>query len=210
MLQLQQDIKRSIDMNLSTIHKTLSASLVAMLVLGGCGGLGTKGNNQQQNGGDTNASASTYLELINNARAQARDCGTQGHFDAAPPLKWNVHLYNAAREHSADMAKSNYMDHPGSGTDNDITAKEENLGRGSIPKERILHNGYPTTYITLGENVEGGTAIDTPQKAIDGWLNSDHHCANIMNPVFTEVGMAKYSNPEATYTNYWTQNFGAQ
>ena len=36
---------------------------------------------------------------------------------------------------------------------------------------------------------------------INGWLDSDGHCSNIMNPGFTEIGVGFHDY-------YWTQNFG--
>ncbi|SFV67217.1 hypothetical protein MNB_SV-13-1015 [hydrothermal vent metagenome] len=42
----------------------------------------------------------------------------------------------------------------------------------------------------------------------DGWLKSDSHCANLMNPNFTELGMAMIKDESTKYIHYWTQNFG--
>ena len=44
----------------------------------------------------------------------------------------------------------------------------------------------------------------TPKEVVEQWLNSDDHCANLMNSTFNEVGMAKFQNDNV----YWTQNFG--
>ena len=50
------------------------------------------------------------LDLVNAARAQARNCGAQ-YFGAAPPLAWNAQLALAALAHSSDMATHRYFSH---------------------------------------------------------------------------------------------------
>jgi len=45
---------------------------------------------------------------------------------------------------------------------------------------------------------------------VEGFLESDLHCANLMNPKFKELGMAMVKNSNTTYTHYWTQNFGTR
>ena len=44
---------------------------------------------------------------------------------------------------------------------------------------------------------------------MDGWLDSPGHCANIMNPAFTEMGAAYRgrSARDENRTAYWTQEF---
>jgi len=148
-----------------------------------------------------------YLDLINAARAETQDCGSQGVFDPAPALTWNVRLGNAAYEHSNDMAQSDTFSHTGSGTATDVTAQEEGLGRGSKFYERIKHQGY-TDYRTAGENISAGYL--TPEEAVEGWLESDHHCANLMNPAYTEAGMALVEKQGSEYGTYWSQEFGGQ
>jgi uncharacterized protein YkwD len=41
---------------------------------------------------------------------------------------------------------------------------------------------------------------------MDQWMGSDGHCANIMNPSFTEIGVGYY--PGGQWGHLWTQNFG--
>jgi uncharacterized protein YkwD len=43
---------------------------------------------------------------------------------------------------------------------------------------------------------------------MQGWIDSPGHCANLMAPIFTELGAAGYTNPDSTYGTYWTQAFG--
>jgi uncharacterized protein YkwD len=58
------------------------------------------------------------------------------------------------------------------------------------------------------ENIGAGTFTDTPTKLVAQLMRSSGHCANIMNPKFTEVGMAMVKKSSSKYTYYWTQNFG--
>ncbi len=148
-----------------------------------------------------------YLDAINAARADTQDCGTEGVFDPAPALVWNDRLGNAAWEHSNDMAQSDTFSHTGSGTASDVTAQDQNLDRGSRFSERIKHQGY-TAYRVIGENIAAGYA--SVEDVVAGWLESDHHCANLMNPNFSELGMALVEKSGTDYTTYWSQEFGGQ
>lgn len=145
-----------------------------------------------------------YLAAINQARATQQDCGSRGVFPATTPLAWNDKLYKAAYQHSNDLATSNTFSHSGSGTASDWTGTA--LGRPSSMVDRI--ESYEYDWQSLGENIAAGTNTDTPEKVIQQWLDSDGHCANLMNTRYTEIGMAMVKNTNATYTHYWTQNFG--
>jgi len=149
-----------------------------------------------------------YLRVINEARAKRQDCGYKGVKGPVPPLKWNDKLYRASYEHTYDMAMSNMnpLSHNGSGTVYDITARQKGLSYSTMT-DRIKNNGYNYSY--AGENIASGTGTNTPKEAIAQWLNSPGHCANIMNPNFTEVGMAHIKRSQAHYVNYWTQVFGS-
>jgi uncharacterized protein YkwD len=153
------------------------------------------------------AQITEYLDAINAARAETQDCGSEGVFDPAPALRWNNRLANTAYEHSHDMAESNTFSHTGSGTASDETAQDSDLGRGSKFGERIEHQGY-TSYKTIGENIAAGYA--TAQEAVDAWIESDHHCANLMSPDYNEVGMALVEKTGSDYGFYWSQEFGNQ
>ncbi len=132
------------------------------------------------------------LQLVNEARAVGHDCDSKGMFGPAAPLVTNASLRCAARKHAADMATRDYFDH--------VSPEGETF------IERIVQAGYGS-YAEIGENIAGGLDIDTPQVAVAGWLASDGHCANIMNPGFTELGAGAYEGAGAL-TFYWTQEFG--
>lgn len=145
-----------------------------------------------------------YLNAINRARGEAQDCGTAGFFEATTPLKWNNKLYEAAYEHMQDLIKSKTFAHEGSGRESDWTGYA--LGKKSTFVERIENHGYQ--WSRLAENLGGGTQIDEPEEMVRNWLESDHHCANLMNPNFTEVGMVMLKDDNAKYTHYWGQELG--
>ncbi|MEW8525964.1 MAG: Ig-like domain-containing protein, partial [Candidatus Thiodiazotropha endolucinida] len=128
------------------------------------------------------------LSLINNARAVARSCGTSN-YPAAPSLAWHCSLEQAAQGHSTSMADNNFFDH---------TGLDE-----SDPGDRITAAGY--IWRTYGENIAAGYPDE--ESAVSALLDSPGHCANIMNPGFSEVGTAVAENSASTYVIYWTQNF---
>jgi len=147
---------------------------------------------------------SEYLLAINQARTKAQDCHSRGTFPSTTNLTWNDKLYNAAYEHSQDLIASKIFAHKGSGTESDWSGYA--LGKSSDLVDRSETYGYE--WSRLGENLAGGTTMSTAQEAVISWLESDNHCENLMNPNFTEVGMAMIKDENSLYTHYWSQNFG--
>ncbi len=140
--------------------------------------------------GDWQAEGRKVLEQINAARGQARQCGAQA-FAAAPPLVWNGTLGAAAESHSRAMANGNFFSHLGDD--------------GRTPGDRAELAGYAGGQV--GENI--AAALPTPRKVVDGWLASPGHCANLMNPRFSELGAAYAVDPQSDAGIYWTALFGA-
>jgi len=136
------------------------------------------------------AAGRRVLDLVNQARATPRSCGRQA-YPAARPVRWNETLAEAARLHSEDMARNNYFSHGGRD--------------GSNPGQRVERVGY--RYRATGENIAGGQR--TPEETVAGWIGSAGHCANLMNPAFTEMGAAFATDARSEYGVYWTQAFGA-
>lgn len=131
------------------------------------------------------------LTLVNEARARPRRCGAQD-FAAAGPLQFNVTLHSVASAHAADMARYSYFSHTGRD--------------GSDIASRAARAGYG--WKAIGENIAAGQMqADT---AVQGWLNSPGHCANIMAPAYTEMGTAFAVNTQSSAGIYWVQVFGAQ
>lgn len=128
-----------------------------------------------------------FLAAINQARSVNQVCGSTP-YGPAPPVSWSDNLAMAAYLHSEDMALNNFFSHTGSD--------------GSSVGQRISRQGYP--WSTYGENI--AVAYPTVSSVIQGWLESEGHCRNMMNPAFTEIG-AGYAigpfggDPDA---RYWT------
>lgn len=137
---------------------------------------------------DARAAAARIVTLTNEARAKARRCGNKA-FAKAPPVKWNDTLADAATRHSEDMASRNYFSH---------IAKD-----GSDPTERVVRAGY--RYRVVAENIAAGQS--EPREVIAGWLASPGHCANLMNPKVTEIGVGTHTDRESDFVVYWTQIF---
>ena len=49
----------------------------------------------------------------------------------------------------------------------------------------------------------------TAREAVDGWLASPGHCANIMEPRFRETGIALAVGRASDRPTYWVQVFAA-
>lgn len=135
---------------------------------------------------------SSFVQLVNNARASNRNCGTTT-YGATAGLAWNAKLATAATSHSEDMAAKNYFDHTGSD--------------GSSPATRVTQAGY--TWTMVGENIawRSPASASTTDQTMQDWLNSPGHCANIMNPQFTEIGVACAEGSAANGNpnqRYWT------
>jgi uncharacterized protein YkwD len=156
---------------------------------------------------DISVKQQELVDAINKARSIQRDCypndDNRGVVGPSPKLYWNDDLYASAFEHSTDLAESNTFSHYGSGTSSDITGD----GKPSIFYERIVANGY-SNYYSVGENIAGGQK--DLEEVMEAWLASPGHCENIMNPNYTEVGVAVVTKADSTYGIYWTQNFGSK
>ena len=100
------------------------------------------------------------------------------------PLRWDDRLGSAARAHSEDMSKNNFMNHTGSD--------------GSDPGQRIKRAGFE--YSTWGENVAFGQ--QTPEEVVAAWMGSPGHRSNILNSSYTHLGVGFLNNR-------WTQKFAA-
>jgi len=138
---------------------------------------------------DTAQVSQRALSLVNAARAKARKCGATA-FAAAPPLTLSAMLSRAALIHSQDMAKKDFFEHKGSD--------------GSTVGIRTARVGY--VWRTVGENIAIGP--QTAEVVVQGWIDSPGHCANIMSPAFTEMGIAFVVDRKSEAGIYWTQVFG--
>jgi uncharacterized protein (TIGR03000 family) len=116
------------------------------------------------------------LDLTNAVRTQA----------GLPPLQPDLRLTQAAREHSADMARHNTIAHT--------------LDNGTFV-DRMRRTGY--VHMAAGENCAQGQP--TPAAAVQSWMQSPGHRANLLNPRYTEIGVGIQIG--ASGQKFWTQLF---
>jgi uncharacterized protein YkwD len=118
------------------------------------------------------------------------------------PLRLNARLTRAALEHSRDMVSHHYFAHM--------------TPAGITPSERMRATGYLTSTRpwTVGENLEWGTQhFSSPEGAVNAWMHSPEHRANILSGSYREIGIGiavgsprGRGEPAATYTT----DFGAK
>ncbi|WP_075036286.1 CAP domain-containing protein [Halobacillus dabanensis] len=131
-------------------------------------------NTQEQATSEVSAFEKQVVELTNQEREK------QG----LAPLKLDTELSTVAKDKSLDMQQNNYFSHnsPNHGSPFDMM------------------NSYGIDYRTAGENIAMGQT--SPEQVVEGWMNSQGHRENIMNPDFTHIGVGHAENG-----NYWTQMF---
>lgn len=134
----------------------------------------------------TAGSASQVLALVNEVRASGTRCGGKS-FAAAPALRLSGTLDGVAAEHAQDMARQGYFEHV------DL--------RGNTPADRVRATGYREKLV--GENIAYGP--ESAQEVVAGWLHSNGHCENIMDPRFVEMGLAVASGQGSKHGLYWDQ-----
>lgn len=108
------------------------------------------------------------------------------------PLKFSARLAVIARGHSYDMAMRHYLAH--------------NSPDGVAPADRV--SGVGIGYHAIGENIymdDNADAADLPRRAMNGWLKSPEHLANIVSGKFTETGVGIAQSADGR--TYVTQDF---
>lgn len=112
-----------------------------------------------------------------------------------PPLNVSLELTEAAETHSQNMALQDFFDHTGLD--------------GSDPADRARVAGYSSSFV--GENIGAGST--TPEEVVAGWISSEAHRNNLLNPNYTEIGVGYYFLENDTgrenWNYYWTQVFGS-
>ena len=135
------------------------------------------------------------IELINQRRAQDTDCRTGGFFNAAQPLRNHVKIQCAARYHALWMSQNDVLSHdsPGGELGFDFWERAESAG----------YEGW-----AVGENVAAG--YDSPEDVVAGWMGSDGHCANIMEPTAEEIGVGYRYEASSSMNYFWSMTTGVQ
>lgn len=126
--------------------------------------------------------ATRLLALTNEARLNA----------GLNPVIYSCELQQSAQGHATAMATQGFFSHTGAD--------------GSSLAGRILATGFDFQW--AGENLAGGAT--TPERAFELWMQSPGHKRNIMQPLFSHMGVGHYvAAPGASkYGTYWVQNFG--
>ncbi|MDP4038479.1 MAG: CAP domain-containing protein [bacterium] len=109
-----------------------------------------------------NIDENSLTKLTNNERAKA----------GIAPLNINTTLSKAAKAKATDMLAKNYWSHYSP--------------EGSSPWNFFQKSGYK--YNFAGENLARN--FSTSSGVMSGWMTSSGHKANILNPKYTDIGMA--------------------
>jgi uncharacterized protein YkwD len=153
----------------ATAHVSLGSHTAALAHIVRQGGpAGCANADTVATAGNLDAFRAAILCLHNQIRAR----------NGLPQLKTNAKLRRAAEGHSADMVRAHYFEH---------TAP-----RGSTMVDRILASRYVRADQgwLMGENLEWGTgSMATPRGAMDAWMNSPGHKANILKRGYRDVGV---------------------
>ena len=122
------------------------------------------------------------VDLTNQAREQ----------NGLPALQVNSALVASAQIQSTNMAQLNELEHTLPGV--------------ADPTLQSRANAVGYDYAWLGENI----AFNYPDAAsvVNAWMNSPEHRANILNPNYTDIGVAFAWN--SLGQAYATQDFGSQ
>lgn len=134
--------------------------------------------------------AARALQLVNDARARGARCGEKS-FGPAPPVRLSGTLAEVALGHASDMALHDYFEHQ------DLS--------GHSPADRVRAIGYRETLV--GENIAYGP--QSAEEVVQGWLDSPGHCENIMDPRFSEMGLAFAAGQASRRGLYWVQVLAA-
>lgn len=109
------------------------------------------------------------------------------------PLMTSATLSAAADWHAHDLGGGDTFSH------------HDSLGRD--PTQRARDCGYPAG---AGENIAGGTRLDTARAALTIWQGSSPHDSNMLTAGYRVIGVARAYYPEAMYGWYWVANFGRE
>lgn len=161
---------------------------------GGSNGSSNNGSNsgngnsgtENSGGGDSDATVNAYymdsyaeqvLGIVNARREEA----------GLAPLTMNYTLVSAAKVRAVETVQSFSHTRP-NGTSCFTAFDEAGVG-----------------YSGAGENIAAGQR--SPESAMNSWMNSEGHRANILNGSFTQIGIACYYDPDSPYGYYWVQCF---
>lgn len=131
---------------------------------------------------DFGAVKAQMLAGVNRLRAEA----------GVPPLVEDPRLDAAAQEHAEDMLARGYYDHQ--------SPEGRQVG------DRVRAEGY--SWRVVAENLAAGhVSVDS---ALDAWMQSSGHRANLLRPNFTDFGFGLAVGPfDSRHRVLWVQTFAA-
>lgn len=108
-----------------------------------------------------------------------------------PPFEWDSDVCRTARIHSEKMSRQGFLSH--------------NTPEGQGLRERIRAAGIGK-YVVLGENIAYNQGYDDPGAfAVERWMLSFKHRANILSPEFRAMAIGSFVAPDGSV--YLTQTF---
>jgi uncharacterized protein YkwD len=108
-----------------------------------------------------------------------------------PPLTWDGDVCRMARIHSESMSRQGYFSH--------VTPEGLRL------RDRAKVVGI-LRYVVLGENIAYNQGYDDPGAfAVERWMASDKHRANILSPEYKSMAIGSFVAPDGSV--YLTQTF---
>lgn len=126
---------------------------------------------------------SAWVEQLNRLRSQGSSCGAA--LEDEGRLVWEPRLADSARSQAADLALRDTISH--------VDSQQRSFA------VRLRATGYTTS--AAGETLAAG------QQAFDGvlkaWQDSAAHCAILMQPRYTEVGVACVQRKGTRYERFW-------
>ena len=132
---------------------------------------------------DPDATECAFLAVINEYRV---DTGGR-------PRSLSATLGAAAEHHSLDMAQNNVFSHT--------------LSDGTSWNANIMDHRY-VRGAASAENIAAGRS--SAKGVFSLWVNSPGHKANMLDPKYYAVGIARAYDVDSRYGWYWTTTFGAR
>ena len=120
----------------------------------------------------------SVLQGVNDVRAE----------NGVPPLRLSVSLSRAAAAHTREMVAAGYFGHESS--DGSPFWKRVKRFYGS--------NGFARW--SVGENLVWGSPVLSSDDAVESWLESPEHRANLLSSSWREIGLAAAHVPAAPGT----------
>lgn len=130
------------------------------------------------------------LNQSNIARAKGLRCGPlRSGGTPSSPLKRNSKLDQAAMAQAVSMAANGFFAHTNPLDNSDVVLRVQALDY---------------IYSRVGENLAQNP--QSPLEVVQGWLNSEGHCMNLLDPRFSEIGIAYVQDNQGM--TQWVQVFG--